>query len=206
MITNPFRDRHLRDWLCQDVDLDAIGFNSVATTGSGPYAEAEFDEFLGSLGIQPRSIRSNASVLVVGRRDWSESALRALLQARSGKKLRVYSQEMFEAFLVKGIDPLTAPDEVVERFGRGHPALTFLSEVGFDWPTTMVYGGGGSELPTDLLKLGFLRYLGYQVGVSGGIEEDRRDLLRQAYNARRLPAVFPREYREEWGARAPRCA
>ena len=169
MITNPFRNRQLRDWLCQGVDPSAIGLKAVSTTGLGPFEETEFDEFLKGLGVQPRTITADTKVLVVGRREWSESTLRELIQSRSGKRLRVYSQEMLVAFLVTGNDPLAAPSEVVARWGCGHPALTFFSEVvGFDWPTTVVHGGGGSELQADWLEKGFLKYLGYAVGRSGG--------------------------------------
>jgi hypothetical protein len=199
MITNPFRDRPLRNWLCQNLDPSAVGLKVVSTTGSGPFAEAEFDEFLRGLGIKPYNIAPKTKVLIVGQRGWSESELRTLLEARSGGKLRVYSQEMFIAFLLTGTDPLTATDDVVERFGRGHPALAFLSAVGFDWPTTEVYGGGGSELLADWLKLGFLSYLGYKVGSYGGVEDERQAALRTAYNARALPTFFPLDYRNQWG-------
>jgi hypothetical protein len=205
MITNPFRNRQLRDWLCQNVDPSALGLKTVSTTGSGPFEEAEFDEFLRRSGIRPRTITETTKVLVIGRRDWSESALRKLIQARSGQRLRVYSQEMLIAFLVTGNDPLSSPSDVVERWGRGHPALTFLSEVvGFDWPTTVVHGGGGSELQADWLQRGFLKYLGYAVGRSGGSEEERHGILRKVYTTQRLPTVFPPQYRSEWGR--PRSA
>ncbi len=138
-------------------------------------------------------------MLVLGRRDWNESELHKLLQLRSGKKLRVYSQEMLLAFFLKGDDPLKSDSDVLERVGKGHNALDYLSEIGFDWPTTEVYGGGGSELTPDWLKLGFLRGLGYSVGRSGGLEEERRQLLAQASRMRRLPAAFPSWYRDEWG-------
>ena len=200
MITNPFRNRQLRDWLCQGVDPSAIGLKAVSTTGLGPFEKTEFDEFLKGLGVQPRTITADTKVLVVGRREWSESTLRELIQSRSGKRLRVYSQEMLVAFLVTGNDPLAAPSEVVARWGCGHPALTFFSEVvGFDWPTTVVHGGGGSELQADWLEKGFLKYLGYAVGRSGGSEDERRNVLRKAYNAQQLPSFFPADYRGEWG-------
>jgi hypothetical protein len=173
---------------------------AVSNTGSGPFEEPEFDEFLRRKGITPRSIASGYKVLVIGRTYWSESALRTLIKERSGMKLRVYSQEMLIAFLLTGNDPLDSPRDVVERWGRGHPALTFLSEVvGFDWPTTVVQSGGGSELQADWLQIGFLKYLGYAVGQNGGSEDERHDVLRKAYTAQRLPTVFPPEYRSEWG-------
>lgn len=202
MITNPFRDRLLRDWLCQDVKPSVVGLRAVSTTGSGPFVEAEFDEFLRRSKIEPMTITGETKVLVVGRRDWSESTLRNLLQMRSGMKLRVYSQEMLIAFRITGNDPLKSPSEIVERWGRGHPALTFLSDVsGFDWPSTLVRGGTGSELQIDWLKLGFLKYLGYAVGRSGRSTEDRQAILREAYIAQRLPPVFPAWHRREWGRR-----
>jgi hypothetical protein len=199
MITNPFRDRMLRNWLCQSLDPSAIGLKAVSTTGSGPFAEVEFDEFLRGLRVEPQTIAPQTKVLIVGRRGWTESELRTLLEARSGKKLRVYSQEMLIAFLLTATDPLRSPDEVVERFGRGHPALTFLSAIGFDWPTTEVYGGGGSELPGDWLQLGFLGYLRYKVGSSGAAVEERHAVLRKAYGVKALPTFFPSTYRNEWG-------
>jgi hypothetical protein len=186
--------------LCRNVDPAAIGLKAVSTAGSGPFGEAEFDEFLRRLGITPCMIEDSTEVLVIGRWKWSELALRTLINARSGMKLRVYSQEMLIAFLLAGDDPLDSPSAVVERWGRGHPALTFLSEVvGFDWPTTVIHDGGGSELQARWLRRGFLKYLGYAVGVSGGSEEERHDVLRKAYTAQRLPSVFPPEYRRAWG-------
>jgi hypothetical protein len=200
MITNPFRNRLLRDWLCENSDAATARLKAVSTTGWSPFAEFEFDIFLDSRGIQARTISDATKVLIVGRKGWSEWQLRKLLRARSGQRLRVYSQEMFQAFLLKGSDPLNAPRAVIEQFGKGHPALAFLSDVaGFDWPTTMVHGGGGSELAIDALKQGFLKYLGYKVGMWGATEEERRRLLKKAYNARQLPLVFPRRYRNEWG-------
>ena len=99
-----------------------------------------------------------------------------------------------------GNDPLAAAVDVIERWGRGHPALTHLSEVeAFDWPTTVIQGGGGSELHVDALKLGYLRYLGYAVGRLGKAEDVRHELLSKAYQTRRLPRVFPVGYRKEWG-------
>jgi hypothetical protein len=80
MITNPFRDRRLRNWRCQNLDPSAIGLKAVSTTGSSPFAEAEFDEFIRGLGIEPQTLASKAKVLVVGRRGWSESELRKLLK------------------------------------------------------------------------------------------------------------------------------
>jgi hypothetical protein len=199
MITNPFRNRHLRDWLCQNADPSSIGLRRVSTTGSGPFEEAEFDGFLQGLGIQLRTLTSETTILVVGRRDWRKSALRKLINARSGKKLRAYSQEMLIAFLATGNDPLNSDSKVVKRFGKGHPALTFLAEVGFDWPTTFVHGGGGSELRAGWPKYGFLNYLGYAVGLAGRSKKERRKILPIAYTAKKLPSVFPPDYRSEWG-------
>jgi hypothetical protein len=106
---------------------------------------------------------------------------------------------MLIAFLLTSNDPLASASDVVERFGRGHPTLEFLSAIGFDWPTTEVHGGGGSELTVDWLRVGFLGGLGYKVGRTGCADEERHALLKRAYNLRRLPDVFPHSYRNDWG-------
>src|SRR5262249_55120516 len=49
------------------------------------------------------------------------------------------------------------------------------------------------------LKRGYLNYLGYAVGRSGGLEDERREVLGKAYRANRLPSFFPLDYRSEWG-------
>lgn len=199
MITNPFRNRKLRDWLCQNVTSSAVGLKTISIIGSGPFKEVEFGEFLRRAGIKPRTITNDTKILIVGRREWRKSTLRKLINERSGKKLGVYSQEMLIAFLVTGNDPLTSSNEVVKLWGKGHPALTFLSEVGFDWPTTIVHGGGGSKLPTGWEKRGLFKHLGYAVGRSGRSEEERRKALRKAYTVRWLPSSLPPDYRSEWG-------
>lgn len=107
---------------------------------------------------------------------------------------------MVLAYLVSGRDPLDAPREVVVQWGRGHPALTYLSEgVGFDWPTTTVHSGGGTELQGDWLKVGHLKYLGYAVGSASLSADERHEILDRAYHARRLPPVFSDDYRDDWG-------
>lgn len=199
MKRNPFRDQKLRDFLCRDCDPAAMGLTEVATTGSGPFEEAEFDEFLKSHGIEPHTIESNLLILVIGEKGWHESDLRKLLQARSGKRLQVYSQDMFAMYLATGTDPLSYTRSAIDDFAGAHPALRFLTVDGFDWPTTRVESGGETELVVDWLKIGYLKFLGYAVGRSGDMEKKRRAVLQTAYRTPSLPSKFPRDYRKKWG-------
>lgn len=199
MITNPFRDRLVRDWLFQHARVASPGFRRVSTMGSSPFRQVEFDDLLHRHGLQPQQLGPDTKILIIGRREWTESGLDELLRARSGQKLRIYSQEMFLAYLLTGTDPLKSDRKVLERFGRGHPALEFLTAVGFDWPTTLVQEGGGSHLSGDWPSVGFLGYMGYAVGYTGPSELERHAALRRAYYARALPYVFPQDYRAGWG-------
>lgn len=195
MIANPFRNRIIRDWVFDQVETRTPLPKAIATTGSGPFPEGEFDDFLRRFGMRPRGVGADVGSLIVGRNEWSESELRALLRARSGRSLRVYSQEMFMSFLLTGRDPLDAAKSVLDQFGRSHPALIFLTAVGFDWPSTRIVGTGGSALAGDWGEVGYLKYMGYRVGRSGLSERDRRARLRRAYYLRDIPEVF----RDEWG-------
>lgn len=162
---------------------------TVGTQGDGPYSEDEFDDLLEECGIRPTTIDDmDAAVLVLGRDDWDPSDLDAAIEARAGSRLRVYSQEMVIAALAVGDDLFELCDEdELEAFGDGHPALEYLTGLGFEWPTTevtvktrpLLIDFDASGWPA----VGVLRQLGYHVGQSGPSANQRRDILSKVLEA-----------------------
>jgi len=169
-----------------------------ATCGSGPFEEGAFDDLLEEFVYGPALIGSDTPVLVVGREDWQPDDLRDLVRARSGKKLRVYSQELYLAYLITRDDPLAAPAEELFAMADNHPALLFLQRGTFwRWPSTQVppMSLGGWE-PTDFAEETLHHQLGYRVGKSGLLQSARREKLQQAMFAQ-VPPDLPAS---EWGA------
>lgn len=49
----PFNSHILRDWFTNQFEISDLGLDSAVTMGSGPFDEAEFDEFLKRNKIRP---------------------------------------------------------------------------------------------------------------------------------------------------------
>jgi len=193
----PFTDETIRDWFFEGVMIDAFEEANVSNMGAEPFTEESFDDFLYERGINVYDNGPETDVLVVGREEWREDDLNVLLEQRAGKTLKVYSQEMMMTYLASGRDPFD-DEEVLVRFGEGHPALSYLSGVGFDWPKTYVNRGGGI-FTVKLPAVGLLKYMGYKVGRSGMDEAERREILHHVLHAAVLPPVTSPSYMREWG-------
>jgi hypothetical protein len=206
---DPFDHHELRGWFHEAEALPALGKvdvlqghapfpAAVGSSGDGPFTESEFDDFLREYGIEPHHPGEELENAVLGRTGWSNSDLEELVEARSGSTLKVYSQEMFLAYIATGIDPYSRKEKLVKAFGDGHPALQFLAGIGFDWPTTHVVLGPGVGFDVERPTVGFLRAMGYTVGRNGRSRSERRRVLRRIYGAP-VPANFDANYRAEWG-------
>lgn len=185
--------------LAETLEEDENGFiEEVVTAGSMPYPKTTFDSLLAKNGIRISAFGSDCEILVIGRAGWEEEQLDFHIESRRGRELRVYSQEMFIAGLWTGEDPYDDP-AVLLNFGRGHPAFEFLSEWGFDWPTTTIVPGKGGEVgdPSLWPRTGMLQYLGYRVGVNGLDSDQRRKILGEAFTSP-LPNVESPQYMKEW--------
>jgi hypothetical protein len=182
--------------------------SEVMTTGSGPYSEADFDRFLGECEIDPAGLDggSESRVLVVGRADWDEDAIDAIVADRAGETLRVYSQEMVVASLALGADVFdVCSAENLAAFGEGHPALEYLmNDMDFDWPSTEVVANtnrlvvnlDAGEWP----ESGVLSRMGYKTGRSGLVESARREILDRVMQVSLVPGSDGAdEYIEQWG-------
>lgn len=199
MTINPFVNRRLASWLLRSVKAARIGLEDVSLLGEQPLQVGHLSQLLNRSGLAILRPDTYTEVLVLGREGWRQSDLHRLLRKRSGRTLRVYSQEMFLMYLVSGNDPLLQP-RIAVRLGRGHPGLELLRSMGFEWPTIEVKGFGRShDVSSAWRSEGFLKAIGYRVGVLVGDQprERHRQLVR-AYGAR-VPRRFGSDYIGYWG-------
>ncbi len=179
----------------------------VATTGSGPIAEDDFDAMLRRCGIEvfPPD-QSDSEVLILGQDYWDPKDLDAALETHNGGHLRIYSQEMVLTSLMLGRDvfELCSEEELLE-FADGHPALQYLSTPKFEWPSTevsisehqLVVDLAGGEWP----ETGVLKHMGYRVGRKGLGAAERRETLGRTLAVELIPgSVGADEYIAQWGA------
>lgn len=198
MHATPFTDRTLRNAFFSSLDASDELPETVSIAGSTPFGHTDLTRFIRGIGISVVSTSPNTEVLIIGRDGWSPDRLKDLLDHRAGRTLKVYSQEMFLVFAASRHDPFNDSREVLERYGRGHAALEYLSDVGFDWPTTHVVPGHGTVSDEDWPDESPLARLGYGVGRKGPPTHRRRELLRTAYTSD-LPRVQSVQYMEKWG-------
>ena len=195
-------------WLAQDATAECIGLDGdgrLGWSGIGSYERDAFDRLLGGLDIKQFEIpHPSITHVVVGRIGWSKEDLLAQIDMREGKTLRVYSQELLLAALITGRDPLEDPDaEVLESFRRGHPALEFLAQSELEWPSVFTTDTSIVDA-TSLESLGVnkspLHFLGYMTGKRTVLsQQDRHQILQEAFERESLPWVESDEYMENWG-------
>ena len=199
------------EWLFADKDITASlcdGGKMLITSGEGPYRQKDLDEFLDWLGFSvfPLEIGKSffqAKILIIGHEEWNKEDLLDLLDKRQGQTLKVYSQEMFLTCLLTGDDPLATSDsDWIISLSEGHSALEFLLSLGFDWPSTLVFGGGHTEIDDfDWPQIGLMKTLGYKVGRTGiQDKKKRRQILKEIYEKEDLPSVMPKYYLSKWGS------
>jgi len=199
-VTSPFDNKELRDWLFQEKSCAELFPYGVATTGSGPFEEGDFDQLLRSVGIGPCDAGGDDEFLIVGREGWNAEAISRQIDFRRGRRLKVYSQEMLLSLLISGRDPFE-DRWILQHFGEGHPALDYLMECGFDWPKTSIVPAlipMEQEESDGSPETGLLGYLGYKTGARGVSRWHRQKILEQAFTCGR-PTNIPVENAEEWG-------
>jgi hypothetical protein len=129
-------DLDLLNSLSQEVSELFSPPSDIVTLGSGPFPESDFDDYLRTLDITPRA--DGCSWIIIGREDWSEEQLNALIDASDLDEVKVFSQELFVAGILTTHDPFSLPLEILKKFAEGHPALEYLINSGFEWPEIIV--------------------------------------------------------------------
>lgn len=197
---NPFNDKTLWRWFFTSLNPAPCSESFLSTVGSFPLLEDDFDSLLREGGLEVNYISGDTDVLIIGEEEWDEEDVNELLDAREGKSLKVYSQEMFLSYWACGRDPFEEKREIVELFGEAHPALEFLSDTGFDWPSTFVNLGSSRELTIELVEKGLLKYMGYTVGESKGLPPNQRRTILETVFKYEVPKFdLSPEYLEQWG-------
>lgn len=107
---------------------------------------------------------------------------------------------MFITYMSSGKDPFSDMD-ILRHFEHGHPVLEYISELGFDWPSTYITTCYESEIDNekDWTKVGVLRYFGYKTGSYGLSAKERRKILNKVYYVNIPLNNFSKEYVKEWG-------
>jgi len=199
----PFNSVPIRNWFFQPKTSPGQLPVSVSCIGCGPFESPDFTRFLQDCNIRVLPMDVHSSVVVLGRTEWTEDELDDAIDLRVGQTLKIYSQEMFLAFLAKGVDPFYASTEVLDAFKAGHEGLEFVATGWSGWVTTFVpYGNrsSGSQRfdSTHWIEESPLRVTGYRVGKTGVEVGERRRILQQAFQ-QDLPIVGPANYMAEWG-------
>lgn len=218
---SPFNCKELRDWFVpphEDMSgsetandaqkllvklLGVLGTGDVGLIGTGPFETSEFKEFLDSRGIGVCGIATNPGVIVLGREDWNKDEVNDLIDSRVGGTLRIYSQEMFVAFLAKRVDPLKASSDVLNAFKAEHAGLEYVSQgwsgwvstnVSIDWRNSATASADSYYLPLNSM----LDAMDYHAGKTGKLEVERREILRRTFEGE-LPLVRDATYTADWG-------
>ncbi|NVN50298.1 hypothetical protein [Mycolicibacterium hippocampi] len=192
----------------------------VATQGSGPCEEGEFDEFLDACGIGVHVLSNDGTppaVVIFGREEWQEADVDALWARTEGEGVRVYSQEMVLASMAIGVDLYEISNgeitDLMHNFIIGHAALERFFYVEPDSAVNTVnFPDTVSVAPKSDRKLvvnldtghwpssGVLGALGYRVGRNGLPQSERRTILAEVLTVE-LVAGSPaaNEYIKQWG-------
>lgn len=182
----------------------SLPFETIVMEGMGPFSRGKIWSYLSGLGAKVSEIGDTSSpeVLVLGRDRVDTGKVHRLLQRRSGKPLRICSQEMLLAWSMTGVDPNERP-KTADTFIEGHPALESVRNyLDGSWPGTKpIRSSGGGEAEEFGPEESPLKRLGYSVGHDGESRGARRDALREAFSARResFPGEYPPGHLDEWG-------
>jgi hypothetical protein len=178
----------------------------VLLMGSGPWSTDDLTSLLQELGFEvwQDGCKADIEVVLVGRENWSETALEGQIEMRDGQSLRIYPQELFVLLLAMQADPLeVAEPEALLQFVEGHPVFEYLFGLEFPWPesdfedeppSTIGQGFDGEDSSSPLYKMGYS--VAQQTALS---TSQRQDILLKTYAEESLPWCISDEYMQDWG-------
>ena len=167
----------------------------VVTTGSLPYKEYDFDDFLRTKVKDVCTPSENIDIIIIGK-EFNPTILNEQVNLRIGKSLFVYSQEMFLSRLA-GKDPYDDKHALM-KFAEGHPVFGFLNIFFVDWPTTHIVPSSNELIIVEPdADEGVLENNGYEVGRTGKRREERRRILAKVFTTK-LNNVNSLQYMKQW--------
>lgn len=194
----PFNSAVVRDWFFNSIPVSPHR-HSYVLIGFGPFPQDNMRDFLRGRGIACGDGRTGNVIL--GREGWTAKEIDDVIDRHVGHCLRVYSQEMFLAFLATLADPFIAHEFVLTALRAGHPGLLHVSQGWPGWVKTYVHAdralrsGGEVDFHVDESPI---HVMGYKVGKSGATLSERRDILEKAFREE-LPPVGTPGYMLAWG-------
>lgn len=196
----PFNNPVLRDWLLTWPTTELSLGGSVAILGNGPFERDELTSFLVAKGFDCQEASDQTDLVILGRSGWEEAEVDDMIDDHVGRCLRIYSQEMFVAYLAKHDDPFLGGDDVLAAFRAGHPGLEFVSQGWPGWVQTYVAPSRRSRSTRSTFEVeeSPLHVMGYSVGQQGAEESSRHEILRRAF-CEQIPIVGPPGYMQQWG-------
>jgi hypothetical protein len=201
-MNTPFNNPILRDWLFNKSAYHNTSVYQVVTTGSGPFNESEFDEFLKTNNIQAYEPGADIEVVIVGSDSCNQELLAKMIELRIGHNLKIYSQEMFMTFIMTGVDPFLGGRDILREYAKSHSTLEYLLEYGFDWPSTHVIKSLNSGTDdVERQEISPLKAKGYTVGKNGLPENVRHRILNETFSAtnQQLGQLVSNYPIKEWG-------
>lgn len=204
-----WKDHRILSWMLAEANAEDCDVEDgyLALIGSVPWKRSELGELMESAGFSLWALPdADVRHVVVGAEGWTPEELELQIEAVEGEALRIYSQEMWFAFLVTGRDPFDSDEEeLLLAFAEGHPALQYLLARDMAWPDVSAVGGGVvvAPPPSDFGVLESpMHMLDYKVGATSPHDESsRREILRSCFNAVKLPFGddCSKSYRAGWG-------
>lgn len=198
----------IRNLLCDQFSANQVDWipNFLASAGSGPWEEGEFDSFLQQRNIDLYDMPSEAiNGIILGAQEWSSDTLSEQLHSRQPGTLKIYTQELFALGLIIGRDPFEVlSHEASEEIINNHSAIQFIRDYEDSWPPKspgVKVGPSGSFEPdtNDWADASTLKIMGYHVGSGGPTEAERRKVLEKILTSSRLPGVESSDQIKKWG-------
>jgi hypothetical protein len=202
-----FLDEAVLRWMFKETEPRQLAVTSgyLCTTGTGPWPDDDFKRQLEENNFSCWEMPDKeVEHIIVGRDDWDGDLLVEQIDARQGKSLRVYSQEMWFTMMATGRDPFDEDDsELLKAFGEGHPALEFLMKMDFPWPLLSLGESIDDEPPPwEPVSETPLHKLGYTVGRTSHLSvADRQQILNLCFVSRTLEFSTDSSpsYKQAWG-------
>jgi hypothetical protein len=196
-------------WMLQEGTPETLELPNAHTAliGSGPWKRDELGSVMESTGFKLWQLPDHEiEHVVIGRHGWIQHQLEAQIKLFVGKPLRIYSQEMWFAYLCTGRDPFDTNDiDLLLAFAENHEGLQFLINYQFKWPEISLSDGGHIIDPSTKdfgIQESPMHMLDYRVGAtSPHSSSDRQVILQQCFATAKLPfgSDCTESYKNAWG-------